>query len=105
MSAGDVKANFSHVLLQPIPDILMQVHHPHIVSMHDMYESKDAVYIVTDLCEGGELFQQLLERGTYTEKDASNIVRQMLEGLAYLHEHDVSIDCTNNSSQSWYVAI
>ncbi|CDS07545.1 hypothetical protein LRAMOSA01494 [Lichtheimia ramosa] len=70
-------------------DILMQVHHPHIVSMHDMYESKDAVYIVTDLCEGGELFQQLLERGTYTEKDASNIVRQMLEGLAYLHEHDI----------------
>ena len=57
--------------------------------MHDLYESKDAVYIVTDLAAGGELFQQLLDKKNYTEKDASNVVRQMLEGLAYLHDHDV----------------
>lgn len=71
-------------------DILKQVRHPHIVSMHALYESKEAVYIVTDLARGGELFQQLLEKGNYTEADASNLVRQMLEGLAYLHDHDVS---------------
>lgn len=58
--------------------------------MHALYESKEAVYIVTDLAKGGELFQQLLQKGSYTEKDASNLVRQLLEGLAYLHEHDVS---------------
>lgn len=70
-------------------DILKQVRHPHIVSMHNLYESKDAVYIVTDLASGGELFQQLLKKGSYTEKDASNLTRQMLEGLQYLHERDV----------------
>ncbi|KAI7905064.1 kinase-like domain-containing protein [Cokeromyces recurvatus] len=70
-------------------DILKQVRHPHIVSMHDLYESKDAVYIVTDLASGGELFQQLLKKGSYTEKDASNLTRQMLEGLHYLHERDL----------------
>lgn len=59
--------------------------------MHHMYESVDAVYIVTDLASGGELFQQLLEKGNYTEKDAANLVRQMLEGLSYLHEHDVRL--------------
>lgn len=58
--------------------------------MHNLYESKDAVYIVTDLAGGGELFQQLLKKGSYTEKDASNLTRQMLEGLQYLHERDVS---------------
>lgn len=57
--------------------------------MHNLYESKDAVYIVTDLASGGELFQQLLKKGSYTEKDASNLTRQMLEGLQYLHERDV----------------
>lgn len=71
-------------------DILKQVRHPHIVSMHNLYESKDAVYIVTDLASGGELFQQLLKKGSYTEKDASNLTRQMLEGLQYLHERDVT---------------
>lgn len=57
--------------------------------MHNLYESKEAVYIVTDLASGGELFQQLLKKGSYTEKDASNLTRQMLEGLQYLHERDV----------------
>jgi calcium/calmodulin-dependent protein kinase I len=58
--------------------------------LHDIYESNDAVYIVTDLCTGGELFQRIIERGTYTEAMASDLVRQMLEGLAYLHSEGVS---------------
>lgn len=64
--------------------------------MHNLYESIDAVYIVTDLASGGELFQQLLKKGTYTEKDASNLTRQMLEGLQYLHERDVSQGRSSN---------
>lgn len=64
--------------------------HRHIVSLHDIFESDEAVYIVTDLCTGGELFQRIIERGTYTEDMASDLVRQMLEGLAYLHSQDVN---------------
>ncbi|ORZ11954.1 kinase-like domain-containing protein [Absidia repens] len=70
-------------------DILTKVNHPHVVSMHAMYESADAVYIVTDLASGGELFNQLLDQGCYTERDAANLVRQMLEGLVYLHDCDI----------------
>ncbi|CAO0803394.1 unnamed protein product [Mucor circinelloides] len=81
-------AGKEHMLSSEL-DILKQVRHPHIVSMHNLYESIDAVYIVTDLASGGELFQQLLKKGTYTEKDASNLTRQMLEGLQYLHERDI----------------
>lgn len=71
-------------------DILTKVRHSHIVSLHDIYESDEAVYIVTDLCTGGELFQRIVERGTYTEAMAADLVRQMLEGLAYLHSEGVS---------------
>ncbi|GAA5805668.1 kinase-like domain-containing protein [Helicostylum pulchrum] len=81
-------AGKEHMLSSEL-DILKQVRHPHIVSMHNLYESKDAVYIVTDLASGGELFQQLLKKGSYTERDASNLTRQMLEGLLYLHERDI----------------
>ncbi|KAI7902033.1 calcium/calmodulin dependent protein kinase 2 [Cokeromyces recurvatus] len=70
-------------------DILTKVHHEHIVSMHDIFESNDAVYIITDLCTGGELFQRIVERGTYTEAMAADLVRQILEGLAYLHSLDI----------------
>ncbi|GAA5809353.1 hypothetical protein MFLAVUS_002761 [Mucor flavus] len=70
-------------------DILKKVRHSHIVSLHDIFESDDAVYIVTDLCTGGELFQRIVERGTYTEATAADLVRQMLEGLVYLHSEDI----------------
>ncbi|KAI9495899.1 kinase-like domain-containing protein, partial [Zychaea mexicana] len=51
----------------------------HIISMHGLFEDAHAVYIVADHA-----------KGSYTERDASNLVRQILEGLAYLHEHDVN---------------
>lgn len=57
--------------------------------MHGLYESKDAVYIVTDLASGGELFTQLLAKGNYTEKDASAMVKQLLLGVEYLHSLDI----------------
>lgn len=57
--------------------------------MHDLYESVDAVYIITDLASGGELFQQLLDKGFYSERDAANLIRQILEGIMYLHDYDV----------------
>ncbi|KAI7872969.1 kinase-like domain-containing protein [Spinellus fusiger] len=86
------------ILKKAIADILKQVRHPHIVSMHGLYESKEAVYIVTDLASGGELFQQLLNKGNYTEKDAANLVRQMLEGLDYLHTLDPLFDTTEEDA-------
>ncbi|SAL96749.1 hypothetical protein [Absidia glauca] len=49
----------------------------------------DAVYIITDLASGGELFQQLLDKGFYSERDAANLIRQILEGIKYLHDYDI----------------
>ncbi|CAO3615607.1 unnamed protein product [Cunninghamella blakesleeana] len=83
-----VIAGKEHMLTSEL-EILKQVHHPHLISLHDLYETKDAVYIVTDLASGGELFQQLLDKGSYTERDACHLIAQILEGLAYLHDHDI----------------
>jgi serine/threonine protein kinase len=39
----------------------------------------------TELVTGGELFYKIVEKGNYSEKDAANIVQQMIKGVAYLH--------------------
>lgn len=52
--------------------------------------SRDKVYIVTDLCRGGELLDALLERGSYSEADARSVFRPVLEGVAYLHAHSIT---------------
>lgn len=43
------------------------------------------VYRVT----GGELFDRIVEKGSYTEKDASDLIRQVLEAVDYMHEQGV----------------
>ena len=47
--------------------------------------------ISTLLCRvtGGELFDRIVDKGSYTEKDASDLVRQILEAVDYLHSIDV----------------
>lgn len=69
--------------------ILGKVEHPNIIKMWDLYETKEGVFIVTDLCRGGELFDRLVEKVHYNELDARHIMKQVLEGVAYLHEHDI----------------
>lgn len=69
--------------------ILGKVEHPNIIKMWDLYETKEGVFIVTDLCRGGELFDRLVEKVHYNELDARHIMKQILQGVAYLHEHDI----------------
>ena len=39
--------------------------------------------------EGLELFDKIVDRGNYSEKDAANIVKQILEAVKYLHDEDI----------------
>ncbi|KAF9197302.1 hypothetical protein BGZ49_002315 [Haplosporangium sp. Z 27] len=69
--------------------VLSKVRHPNCVSLLEMFETEDAVYLVTDLAAGGELFDQLLKKGHYTEGDAARLVREILLGVEYLHSMDI----------------
>jgi calcium/calmodulin-dependent protein kinase I len=50
---------------------------------------QDKYYIVTQLATGGELFDRICEQGRFTEKDASQTIRQVLEAVDYLHSNNV----------------
>lgn len=67
-------------------DILKHISHPNVVSLVDMYQTPEAYYLVIGLATGGELFDRILAKGSYTEVDAARLVRQILEALRYLHD-------------------
>ncbi|XP_043936049.1 calcium/calmodulin-dependent protein kinase type 1D-like [Protopterus annectens] len=66
--------------------ILRQIKHENIVSLEEIYENPDYLYLVMELVTGGELFDKIIEEGSYTEKDASNLIQQVLDAVHYLHE-------------------
>lgn len=70
-------------------EMLQRMRHPHIVRFEDWFESKDKYYIVTQLATGGELFNRICEEGKFTEKDASQTIKQVLEAVDYLHRNQV----------------
>ena len=69
--------------------VLSRVEHPNILKLRASYESMTHVYIVTELLKGGELMAAITERGKFGEDDARNIIRQLLEAVAYLHDEGI----------------
>ncbi|KAK9330204.1 kinase-like domain-containing protein [Lipomyces starkeyi] len=76
-------------MVQDELDLLRLLNHPHIVGFRDWFESKDKYYIVTQLATGGELFDRIVERGKYTEKDAVKTVSEILEAVDCLHSQNI----------------
>lgn len=63
--------------------------HENVVQFYNSFEDDNYVYIVMELCEGGELLDRILSKkdSRYTEKDAAKVVRQMLKVAAECHLH------------------
>lgn len=73
--------------------ILKCVDHPNIIKLQDVFFGKRSVYLVTDLCRGGELFE-LLNSGknqgfVFREDRASKLMRDMISAVHYLHSKGI----------------
>lgn len=69
--------------------ILTRLNHPHIIKLFEVFEEGAEFYIVTELVQGGELFDRIVSKSHYTEKEARDLVKLFLETMAYMHESDV----------------
>lgn len=63
--------------------------HPNIVQLLETFEDKSKVYLIMELVTGGELFDRIVQKGSYTEKDAAHLIRQVLGAVDYMHEQGV----------------
>ena len=68
-------------------EILKKLDHPDIVRIIESFNTKNSYILITEYCEGGELFDQV--KNQLSETQIAVIFRQLLSGLAYLHSNNI----------------
>lgn len=69
--------------------IMKSCDHPNIVKLHEEFETKDEVYLVTDLVKGGDLFDAISQSVKFSEKDSASMVQDLCEALFYMHSKKI----------------
>ncbi|KAJ7419319.1 PWWP domain-containing protein MUM1 [Pitangus sulphuratus] len=60
-----------------------------LIKLKEIFETPSEIALILELVTGGELFDRIVERGFYSERDAAHVVKQILEAVSYLHENGV----------------
>lgn len=63
--------------------------HPNVVDLKAVYEDKDYVHLVMELCAGGELFHKLEKLGRFSEHKARELFQHLMEVVMYCHNKGV----------------
>lgn len=66
-----------------------RLHHLHIVQLYEIIATETHVWLVTELCSGGELFDYLVEKGRMLEGEARRLFGELTVALGYMHREGV----------------
>ncbi|BEI91049.1 uncharacterized protein CcaverHIS019_0311190 [Cutaneotrichosporon cavernicola] len=66
-----------------------RLHHPHIVHLHEIIATENHIWLVSELCPGGELFDYLVERGRILEGEARRIFGELCTAVGWLHRQGI----------------
>jgi len=77
-------------LLEREIDIMKKLQHPNIIQLMEVIDSPDTLYLILEFISGGELFDAIVNKGSYTEEQTAKIVKQILEAVQYIHAHGIA---------------
>lgn len=69
--------------------LLKDYPHKSLISLQEVFESNQYIYLVLEYLKNDHLFTQLKKHTHYTEADARNIMRSLLEAIEHLHQHQI----------------
>jgi calcium/calmodulin-dependent protein kinase I len=70
-------------------EIVQTLHHPNVVSVHEIYNGKVNCFIIMECCSGGEMYDRIISKEHYSEAEAVHAAVQMLLAINYCHEQGV----------------
>ena len=73
------------IQLQTEIDILSQLDHPNVLKIYEIFDADEYIYLVLELLGGGELFDRIVEKESYSEKEAAETIRPLVDAIRYCH--------------------
>lgn len=71
-------------------DINMSMDNPNIVRIYETFQDYENIYLAMEICDGGEMFDLIIDAGNFNEDHASILMRQICRGVYYMHDHGVA---------------
>jgi calcium-dependent protein kinase len=65
------------------------VDHPNIAKHYETYDEKQYIYLVMELCPGGDLYDMIIRKGSFNEKEASEIMYKIVKALNHCHSMNI----------------
>lgn len=70
-------------------NILKDLDHPNIMKVFEFFCNKNTIFIINELCTGGELFDKIVEVKHFSENVAADIMKQLFSAVGFCHEQGV----------------
>ena len=74
-------------------NLMIKLDHPNIIKLYEVYENENNIYLIMELCTGGELFDRIVDNTEkeiqFTEKQAAEIFKQMMSAINYCHKNGI----------------
>ena len=85
-----LKKDFDQKKLERELSIMQSLDHPRILHLKHAFDEPNHVDLIIELAAGGELFDLIISKGHFSEADAAHVIRQLCEGIGYLHERGIA---------------
>ncbi|KAH8584533.1 kinase domain-containing [Cryptosporidium sp. chipmunk genotype I] len=69
--------------------LLSVLDHPNIAKLFESFEDYNSIYLIMELCTGGELFDRLSHVGRFSERVTAHLIKQMLSAISYCHSKGI----------------
>mmetsp|Transcript_37768 Transcript_37768/g.61782 ORF Transcript_37768/g.61782 Transcript_37768/m.61782 type:complete len:655 (+) Transcript_37768:395-2359(+) len=69
--------------------MMKQISHPFIVNLKDLFQTDTQLQLVMDLVKGGDLFDRVVDKGRFSEREAREVFYRILVAVQYLHSEDI----------------
>jgi calcium-dependent protein kinase len=76
-------------LIEQELDILRSTDHPNIINFFEIYMDRYFFHLVTEFCEGGELYDYILDKKKLKEKEAVTLIIKIVSAIKHLHDKNI----------------